>query len=171
MCVSWNGKQCLQREFSFSLHKKSIFHFPSAEKGVICEAGTNNVLPKWGTPFLINSRPHFMGISPIGCISKLSIHFSTKWQVSVDLVGTRWNLNSRCLIVFSWFFQKIIFRYKTWHLVRDPLRVLQDSTHSKERSSPPFWPHFECGLRNSKKSNKCKTFAFCHFMWPSFHKK
>ena len=75
------------------LAQKINFPFSKCRKRVICEAGTYNVLPKWGTPFLINSRPHFMGISPIGCISKLSIHFSTKWQVSADLVESGWNLN------------------------------------------------------------------------------
>ena len=28
--ASWNSKQCCPREFSFSLHGKFIFHFPSA---------------------------------------------------------------------------------------------------------------------------------------------
>ena len=32
--ASWNSKQCCQREFSFSLHGKFIFHFSSAQKEV-----------------------------------------------------------------------------------------------------------------------------------------
>src|SRR3954471_4054936 len=34
MCVYLNGQQVLQRKFSFSLHEKFIFHFPSAESRV-----------------------------------------------------------------------------------------------------------------------------------------
>ena len=48
--ASWNGKQCCLRKFSFSLHGKFIFHFPSAQKEVFfvkelpnnyCKIGTN----------------------------------------------------------------------------------------------------------------------------------
>ena len=28
--ASWNGKQCCLRKFSLTLHKRAIFHFPSA---------------------------------------------------------------------------------------------------------------------------------------------
>ena len=58
--------------------QKMIFHFPSAKKGFFCEAATKNVLPKWGTQFFINSRPHFICNSLIDWVSKLSIHFSAK---------------------------------------------------------------------------------------------
>ena len=53
-----------------------------------------------------------------------------KRQVYVDTVGTVPNLNYKCFVVCSWFFTKIIFRYKTCDFIRDTLRVLQDSTFS-----------------------------------------
>ena len=110
--------------------QKFIFHFLSVKNGFFCEAATKNVLPKWANPFFINSRPRFMYNSPIVCISKLSRHLSAKRQIYVDLVGTEPNLNYMCFIGCSWFFPKIIFKFKTCYFIRDPLRFLQDSTHS-----------------------------------------
>ena len=67
-------------------------------------------------------------------------------------------------------FPKIISRYISIYLIRETPKVLQDSTPRYKRSLLPFWPHFETGIRNSKKkSKKMKSFALCHYMWPSFH--
>ena len=38
--ASWNSKQCCLRKFSFSLHRKFIFHFSSARNEVFCEGPT-----------------------------------------------------------------------------------------------------------------------------------
>ena len=66
------------------------------------------------------------------------IHLSPKRQISIDSAGTGSNLNYMCLIVCSLFFQKIISRYTSSHLIIDPPRGLQDSTPSYHRSCPPF---------------------------------
>ena len=42
--ASWNGKQWYQRKFSFSLHRKFIFHFSSARKEASCEGPTKYLL-------------------------------------------------------------------------------------------------------------------------------
>ena len=104
----------------------------------------------------------------VGC-QKLLIHLSWKRQISADSAGGGSNLNCSCLIVCSLFFPKIISRYISIYLIRETPKVLQDSTPSYERSCPSFWPHFETGIRNSKK--KLKTFALCHYMWPTFQEK
>ena len=54
---------------------------------------------------------------------KLSSHLSWKRQFFADSVGSGPNLNYRCFIGCSWFFLKIIFTYKSSHLIRHPLRV------------------------------------------------
>jgi hypothetical protein len=103
----------------------------------------------------------------VGC-QKLLIHLWWKRQISTDSVASGSNLNYSCLIVCSLFFPKIISRYISIYLIRESPKVFQDSTPSYERSCPSFWPHFETGIRFSKKSKKFKTFALCHYLWPSF---
>jgi hypothetical protein len=69
--VPWNGEQCLQREFSFSLNEKSIFHFIMAKTGYFCEAATKRPFQTCATPIYKNTISHlydssqksFMGIS------------------------------------------------------------------------------------------------------------
>ena len=85
---------------------------------------------------------------------KVSIHLFWKRQNPADSDGTGSNLNCRCVIVFSLFFEKIIFRYTSSYFFRDPTKYLQYYTTRYERSFPPFWPYFETGTRNSKKNQK-----------------
>ena len=73
----------------------------------------------------------------------------------------RSNLNYSCLIVCSLFFPKIISRYISIYLIRETPKVLQDSTPSYERSWPQFWPHFETGIRNSKKIVNLRIVSLC----------
>ena len=58
--ASWNGEQCCRRKFSFSLHKKIISHFPSAENGLFCEATTKNMLLIWTTKIYKNIGPYLV---------------------------------------------------------------------------------------------------------------
>jgi hypothetical protein len=46
-CSTWNDKQCWWRKFSFSLHKKLIFHFLSATNRYFCEGGTKIQFENW----------------------------------------------------------------------------------------------------------------------------
>ena len=88
---------------------------------------------------------------------KISIHLSSKRQISDDSAEIGSNLNCRCFLVCSWFLKKIIFRYISIYFIRDIPRVSQDSTPSYERSWPPFWPYFETGVRNSTKIKKMEN--------------
>ena len=94
---------------------------------------------------------------PNGWVSKVLIHLWWKRQIPVDSVGSVWNLNYNCLVVCSLFFPKIIYRYISIYLIRETSKVFQDSTTSSERSSPLFWPHFETGIKNSKKIKKLEN--------------
>ena len=84
----------------------------------------------------------------------ISRYLSPKRQIVADSVGSGQNLNYRCLIVCSWFFQKIIFRFTAIYFMIDPQIVLKDYTPRLESSCPPFWPHFESSTSNSKKIKK-----------------
>ena len=64
-------------------------------------------------------------IHQLDASQQLSRHFSSFIQLSADLLGSVPNLNYRCFMVCSWFFQKIILRYASCHLMGDPIRVLQ----------------------------------------------
>ena len=44
---TWNEKQCCLRKFSFSLHEKFIFHFPSAWNEFFYEGPTIYLLQNW----------------------------------------------------------------------------------------------------------------------------
>ena len=76
---------------------------------------------------------------------KLSIQPFPKRQIPADSVETGSNLNYRCFIVCSWFFEKLISRYASRCFIIDAPRVSQNSTPRYERSRPPFWPYFEIG--------------------------
>ena len=88
---------------------------------------------------------------------KLYIHLFWKRQISADSVETGPNFNYRCLVVWSCFFVKIIFRNKSTYFLRDTPIVLRDSTPSYERSCPLFWTYFEIGIKGSKKFKKMEN--------------
>ena len=147
MFVYLNGQQVCQRKFSFSLHEKSFFIFRVPKVGSFCEGSTKYLMSIWTYPFLYYTRPYLINNWPNFLCKMFLIHLCWKRQIAADLVGTGWNLNYKCLIVCSLFFQKIISRCKSTHFIRDLPRGLQDSTPSYHRPCPPppFWPHFEIG--------------------------
>ena len=154
MFVYLNGQQVCQRKFSFSLHEKCIFHFPSVESRVFCEGSTKYLMSIWTNPFLYYTRPCFINkLQKFPCKMFL-MHLCWKRQIAANSVGTGWNLNYKCLIVCSLFFQKIISRCTSTHFIRDPPRVLQDFIPSYHRSCPLFWPLFEIDKTNSEKKIK-----------------
>ena len=104
--ASWNSKQCCLREFSFSLHVKFIFHFPSARIEFFCEGATIYLLQNWTKPFLWNIRPYLMHNWQNAWVSKVLIHLWWKRQIPADLVGSGSNLNCSYLIVWSLIFFK-----------------------------------------------------------------
>ena len=81
-------------------------------------------------------------------------------------------MNYKCLKVCSLFFQKILSRCTNTHFIRDPPRVLQDSTPSYHRPCPlspvltAFWNRFKQCKQESK---KCKTFTLHPNLCPSNH--
>ena len=118
-------------------------------------------MQKWTKSILQNTRPCLIHNGPNGLVSKVLIHLWWKRQIPVGSVGNGSNLNCSCLIVCSLFFQKIISRYISVYLIRETSNVFQDSTTSLERSSPSFWPHFETGIKNSKKNQKIGKPSHC----------
>ena len=43
--------------------KTPIFHFPSAQNGISCEASTRNMVQPWSQPIFTQTSPYFM-VSP-----------------------------------------------------------------------------------------------------------
>ena len=129
MGASRNSKKCCLREFSFSLHGKFIFHFPSAWNDffmkdlpyICCKIGPNQ---------FPNTRTYLMHNWPNGWVSKVLIHLWWKRQIRVDSAGSGSNLNCSYLVVCSLFFPKIISRYISIYLIRETSKVFQDSTTS-----------------------------------------
>ena len=59
--ASWKHEQCWRRNFSFSLHKKTIVHFPSVKNGFFfCKAPTTNMLQNLRNMFFENTIPCYM---------------------------------------------------------------------------------------------------------------
>ena len=162
-CVSWNDEQCWRRKFSLPEHRKTIFYFPSAKNGVFCEATTESRFQNGTTSFFKNTRPYYMEESPKWGILNLLVHPSWKRQMSAESAGSGSNLNYSYIIYYSWFFEKIIFRFTICCLIIYLLRVLQESIARRERSLPPFWPRFEIGITNSKKIEKPETLRIPSF--------
>jgi hypothetical protein len=61
---------------------------------------------------------------------KIFIHLSWKRQTFVDSAGNRTNLNYNYMIVCSWFFAKILLKYKISYFIIDLVIFLQYSTSS-----------------------------------------
>jgi hypothetical protein len=126
-------------------------YFPSVKNHIF----VRQLLNIW---YLIGLQEFYKIIYHILCIdhqpfecSKFSMYLSWKRQTSAESAGNGSNLNYRCLIECLWFFPKIIFSFTSIYFITDPMIVLQDSTPSREGSCPPFWPHLESSIRNSKK--------------------
>ena len=128
MGAYWNGLQVFQRKFPFSLYEKSIFHFPSAKSRVFLWRiyqilGVNlnpSIFVKKLDHILLTIEKRFPCKKNYTALLKKTNLRRFSWNGS--------NLNYMCLIVCSLFFQKIISRYTSNHIVRDPPRFLQDST-------------------------------------------
>ena len=97
--ASWNSKQCCLREFSFCLHGKFIFHFPSARNEFfVCERPSIYLLQNWTKSILWNTRPYLIHNWQNGWVSKVLIHLWWKRQILADLVGSGSNLKCSCLL-------------------------------------------------------------------------
>ena len=91
---------------------KGSFHFPSAESRVFCEWSTKYLMSIWTNPFFYYTRPYFINnLQKFPCKMFL-MHLCWKRQIAANSDGTGWNLNYKCLIVCSLFFQKIISKCK-----------------------------------------------------------
>ena len=148
--ASLNHEQCCQINFSFSLHRKIIFHFLNAKNGYFCEAPTKIMLQNWSTLFLKNTRTHFMYKYQIVVCQTVSIHHSWKRQTFADSAESGSNLNCSYFVVCSWFFQKIIFGYTSTYFIIGTTIVSEDSSPSYERACSLFWPYYEIGIWNWK---------------------
>ena len=143
--------------FHFRRTKNAFFIFRVPKVGSFCEGSTKYLMSIWTNPFLYYTRPPFINkLQKFPCEMFL-MHLCWKRQIAANSAGTGWNLNYKCLIVCSLFFQKIICKCTSTHFIRDLQRVLQDSTPSYHRPCPPspvltvFWNR--C-LNNSKKNQK-----------------
>jgi hypothetical protein len=95
--------------FSFSWHKKFIFHFLSAKNGFFVKH-LQKICFKNGTPQFYNILYHILcTIHQFFARKKLSRRPSRNWQNYADSVGSGSNLNYRCFIFCSSFFQKKYF--------------------------------------------------------------
>ena len=107
--ASWKHGQCSRRKFSFLLHKKTIFHFPSAKNRffvkdqpqICCK---NLEMHYLKTLYHVRCTNHQI----VGS-EKVSMHLFWKWQIPIDSVGNGSNLNYRCLVGCSWFLAKKSF--------------------------------------------------------------
>jgi hypothetical protein len=62
-------------------------------------------------------------------------YFLIFWQLSADSAGSGPNLNYKCFIVCSRFFEKNIFRCTSCYFIIDLQKVSQDSTHIYKRAT------------------------------------
>ena len=107
----------------------------------------------WTNPFLYYTRPSFINKSQNFPCEMFLMHPCWKRQIAANSVGTGWNLNYKCLIVCSLFFQKIIT-----HFIKDPPRFLQDSTPSYHRPCPlPRFDRILKSVLNQFKKNQKNT--------------
>ena len=137
--ASWKHGQCWRRKFSFSLHKKTIFHFPSVKNVFFFAKHQPQICCKTWEIHFLKILYHVICTNNQSVDSeKVSIYPFSIIQISADLVGKGSNLNYRCLVVCSSFLGKIIFRYTTTYFITDTPRVSQYSTPSYERSCPPL---------------------------------
>jgi hypothetical protein len=96
-------------EMGYSELGQSTKHALSVKIEFFCEGSTKNTLKNYATLIFNNSRTHFTYISPFFVCMKLCINLAQKRQTLADSAGSEVNLNYNCIIVFPWFFQKIIF--------------------------------------------------------------
>ena len=133
----------LTKEVFFSLFKIIIFHFPSVKRRGFLWRTYQIFVTKIDQTICQKIFDHILCTNNqmVAC-KNLSIHFSSNRQISTNLVGTRSNLNCRCLIVCSLFLQNGFLGTKA-PISSKILQNLQDFTYVNERSCPLFWPHFE----------------------------
>ena len=152
--------------FHFLCTKNPFFIFRVPKVGLFCEEPTNYLVLIWTNIFFKNTRPYFINNWPN--VYMLN-DFYTPLLKKTNFHRFSWNgvkFELHVLDSLFFIFQKIISTYRSSHFIRDPPRVLQDSTPSYHRSCPPSWPHFEIDINNSKKIKKCKTFVLHHHLCP-----
>ena len=136
MCAYWDGKQCLSWRFSFSSQKKFIFHFPNAKNGFFVKHLPRNH-SKIGPPKFSRILDHIVCTNhQLVASQKISRYLSPKRQITVDSAGSGSNFNYRCLILCSWFFPKIIFRFTTIYFIIDTqsffkIQILGKKVHAR----------------------------------------
>ena len=155
--ASWKHRQCWRRKFSFLLDKKPFSIFRVWKIGFFAKYQPQICCKNWEIHYLKTLDHVICTNNQIVSFEKVSIHLFWKTQVSADSAGNGSNLNYKCLVVCSWFLEKIIFRYTTTYFIRDPPRVSQYSTPSYEPSCPPSWLFLEIGIENSKKFKKIQN--------------
>jgi hypothetical protein len=120
MCAFRDGKQCWCWGFKFPCIENT-FYFLSANNG-----GFVKHLPKNNSkivPYKISGIRDYIMCTTHQLVpsQKISRYPSTKRNVVVNSVGRGENLNCRCLIVFSYFFQNIIFMFPTIYFIIVPV--------------------------------------------------
>ena len=115
--ASWNSKQRCLRKFSFCLHGKFIFHFSSARNEVFLWRTYHIFVAKLYQINFLKYQAMFNAQLTKWLVSKVSIHFWWKRQISTNPAWSGSSLNCSCLIVCSLFFPKIISSYISIYLI------------------------------------------------------
>ena len=137
-----------EESFYFLCTKKSFLIFRVQKMGFFVK-DLPNICSKIEPQLLNKILDHMLFTNQmVGC-RKVSIHLSWKRHISADSIGIGSNLNCRCFVVCSRFFEKIILRYTSTYFIRYTTLVLQDSTPRYERSCPPFWPFWSTHVHDS----------------------
>jgi hypothetical protein len=113
--------------FNFCCTKKSFFIFLVQKLGFFVKCLPKICYKNWTTKFYKTLYHILCTIHQFFCMEKVLYPPLKKRQNSTDSAGSGSNLNYMCFIICSWFFPKIVFRYKSIYFIRDPQRVLQDS--------------------------------------------
>ena len=126
----WNGKQCCQRKFSFSLDEKTIFHFSSAQKEgflsrtsqiIVAKLDQLNFLKYYA---IFNAQlTKWLGVKSFDppLVKKTNFHRFSWKRVKFEL-----QLPHSLLFIFP----KIISSYISTYLIGETPIKFQDSTTS-----------------------------------------
>ena len=167
----WMANKFAKGSFHFRCTKNAFFIFRVPKVGSFCEGSTKYLMSIWTNPFFIILDHILLTIDQsfhVKCFLYTSAEKDKLPPIQLER-GEIWTTSAWYIALY--FFKKIF----------PSAQVLISSEIYKEfckiphlaitgHAPPPlFWPHFEAGLNNSKKSKRCKTFALHPNLCPSNH--
>ena len=126
---------------------------------LFCDGFFSKICQKLSLWFLLATSTHKR--TPCQRISFFGVFF-----ILFEFSKINSNLNSKCVIVWSEIFPKIIIRYKSIGYFTEPLIVFKNSTPFNEYPCSPFWP-FEKTQTKWKNIEKTNPVAWSPFMCTS----